>query len=127
MTLKFLVNLMSIVTNNKKASSHWYAQRLTAIMLLLFSSWFVGSLFILQDFQYSTLVDWTDQPLNLLMLFLFSLSLGYHSNLGLEVVIEDYIHKPNKRKILISLVKKFHLILILIIGISLLKIFLGDA
>ena len=118
---------MSIVTNNKKASSHWYAQRLTAIMLLLFSSWFVGSLFILQDFQYSTLVDWTDQPLNLLMLFLFSLSLGYHSNLGLEVVIEDYIHKPNKRKILISLVKKFHLILILIIGISLLKIFLGDA
>jgi len=77
--------------------------------------------------QYLAVLHWASQPLNSFMLFLFSLSLGYHSTLGLEVVAEDYIHESNKRKILTSFIKKFHLILILIIGFSLLKIFLGDA
>ena len=127
MILKPLINLISKSVLIKKASGHWWAQRLTAIMLLLFGSWFLVSLCTLQDLQYLVVLHWASQPLNSFMLFLFSLSLGYHSTLGLEVVAEDYIHESNKRKILTSFIKKFHLILILIIGISLLKIFLGDA
>tara|TARA_B100000959_G_C14901763_1_gene591252 strand:- start:594 stop:977 length:384 start_codon:yes stop_codon:yes gene_type:complete len=127
MILKPLINLISKSVLIKKASGHWWAQRLTAIMLLLFGSWFLVSLCTLQDLQYLAVLHWASQPLNSFMLFLFSLSLGYHSTLGLEVVAEDYIHESNKRKILTSFIKKFHLILILIIGISLLKIFLGDA
>ena len=127
MILKPLINLISKSVLIKKASGHWWAQRITAIMLLLFGSWFLVSLCTLQDLQYLAVLHWASQPLNSFMLFLFSLSLGYHSTLGLEVVAEDYIHESNKRKILTSFIKKFHLILILIIGISLLKIFLGDA
>ncbi len=127
MILKPLINLISKSVLIKKASGHWWAQRITAIMLLLFGSWFLVSLFTLQDLQYLAVLHWASQPLNSFMLFLFSLSLGYHSTLGLEVVAEDYIHEPNKRKVLTSFIKKLHLILILIIGISLLKIFLGDA
>ena len=127
MILKPLINLTSKSVLIKKASGHWWAQRITAIMLLLFGSWFLVSLCTLQDLQYLAALHWASQPLNSFMLFLFSLSLGYHSTLGLEVVAEDYIHESNKRKILTSFIKKFHLILILIIGFSLLKIFLGDA
>ena len=127
MILKPLINLISKSVLIKKASGHWWTQRITAIMLLLFGSWFLVSLFTLQDLQYLAVLHWASQPLNSFMLFLFSLSLGYHSTLGLEVVAEDYIHGPNKRKVLTSFIKKLHLILILIIGISLLKIFLGDA
>ena len=127
MILKPLINLTSKSVLIKKASGHWWAQRITAIMLLLFGSWFLVSLCTLQDLQYLAVLHWASQPLNSFMLFLFSLSLGYHSTLGLEVVAEDYIHESNKRKILTSFIKKFHLILILIIGFSLLKIFLGDA
>jgi len=127
MILKPLINLISKSVLIKKASGHWWAQRITAIMLLLFGSWFLVSLCTLQDLQYLAVLHWASQPLNSFMLFLFSLSLGYHSTLGLEVVAEDYIHESNKRKILTSFIKKFHLILILIIGFSLLKIFLGDA
>ena len=127
MILKPLINLTSKSVLIKKASGHWWAQRITAIMLLLFGSWFLVSLCTLQDLQYLAVLHWASQPLNSFMLFLFSLSLGYHSTLGLEVVAEDYIHESNKRKILTSFIKKFHLILVLIIGFSLLKIFLGDA
>ena len=127
MTLKSLINLTSKGVLLKKASGHWWAQRITAIMLLLFGSWFLVSLCTLQDLQYLAVLHWTSQPLNSFMLFLFSLSLGYHSTLGLEIITEDYIHKPNKRKILISLIEKFHLILVLMMGISLLRILLGDA
>jgi len=126
MTLKFFINLISKRILIKNASGHWWAQRITAIMLLLFGGWFLVSLCTLQDFQYHTVLYWVSQPWNSFVLLLFSSSLSYHSTLGLKIIIEDYIHKSDKRKILISLTEKFHLILILIIGASLLKILLGD-
>jgi succinate dehydrogenase / fumarate reductase membrane anchor subunit len=75
----------------KGAAEHWWMQRLTSIALLPLGLWFAFSLLTLRDFSYATVIDWAQRPFTSIMLILLVLSIGYHSYLGLQVVIEDYV------------------------------------
>ena len=75
----------------KEGAEHWWAQRLTAIALIPIGLWFAWSLATLPDFSYSTLSDWIASPLTTIALLLLVLVLTYHSYLGVQVVIEDYV------------------------------------
>jgi succinate dehydrogenase / fumarate reductase, membrane anchor subunit len=78
----------------KSGFSHWWAQRLTAIALVPLTIWFVVQLLThLLNVSRFGVADWFENPLNAV---LFSALLGamiVHAKLGLQVVIEDYIHK----------------------------------
>ena len=76
----------------KTGSEHWWMQRLTAIALLPLGLWFAISLLLLDDFAYATVVTWVQRPLTGIMLVLTVLAVGYHSHMGVQVVIEDYVH-----------------------------------
>jgi succinate dehydrogenase / fumarate reductase membrane anchor subunit len=59
--------------------------------------WFAISLAALPDHAYTTVLAWAQRPLSSILLVLFVLAAGYHSSLGVQVVIEDYVHaKPMK-------------------------------
>ncbi len=118
-------SLISILFNNnlvKGASAHWWSQRLTALCLIFFGSWFIVSLVMMDNFQFFYIRDWILRPLNSIILVLFGLSLTYHSSLGLDVIIEDYMHQPSQRKLCLNLNKKIHLILSFILIFSLVAI-----
>ena len=80
----------------KEGAGHWWAQRLTAIALVPLGLWFVFSALGLEHGQYEMVRAWIADPAHAILLLLLILALLYHSFLGLQVVIEDYVHGATK-------------------------------
>jgi succinate dehydrogenase / fumarate reductase membrane anchor subunit len=74
------------------AVEHWWLQRLTAIALLPLGLWLCFGLLSLDDFSYASIVAWLQRPIASIMFIFTAVALAYHSHLGLQVVIEDYLH-----------------------------------
>jgi succinate dehydrogenase / fumarate reductase membrane anchor subunit len=74
-----------------EGAHHWRTQRLTALALLLLGPWLVVSLLLLPDFSYMTLRSWAAGLVNGALLLLLLLAACWHSQLGVQVVIEDYV------------------------------------
>ena len=77
----------------KDGVSHWWIQRLTATALMLLTPWFVCLLInhLIGADQYSVR-ETLGQPFTAALLLAYVLSLFWHAQLGLQVVIEDYVH-----------------------------------
>jgi succinate dehydrogenase / fumarate reductase membrane anchor subunit len=76
----------------KEGVAHWWAQRLSAVALLPLIIWFSASLVYLSGANHATVLAWLKTPLApILMVALVSAGF-YHLQLGLQVVIEDYVH-----------------------------------
>lgn len=82
---------------------HWWAQRLTSLALLPLTIWFVVSLLALPSLDYPTVAGWMHGSLTALLLILMVLVGAWHSQLGLRVVIEDYVHGAGSRILLLVL------------------------
>ncbi|TDQ82108.1 succinate dehydrogenase subunit D [Dongia mobilis] len=83
---------------------HWWAQRLTALALIPLSLWFVASVVCMAGADYAAVSQWLSQPFTVGALSLTILAVFYHAVLGLQVVIEDYIHgKALKLVLLVGL------------------------
>jgi succinate dehydrogenase / fumarate reductase membrane anchor subunit len=76
----------------KHGGEHWLKQRLTAIGNLLLTSWFVISLLVLPNFEHATLAQWLAQPVVAVPMILMIANIFWHARLGLQVLIEDYVH-----------------------------------
>lgn len=77
----------------RTGTGHWLAQRLTAIGLVPLGLWFIFSLVSFHEYgSYELVVRWVTEPLNAILLILLVIALVYHSLLGLQVIIEDYVH-----------------------------------
>jgi succinate dehydrogenase / fumarate reductase, membrane anchor subunit len=72
----------------------WWSQRLSALMLVPLTVWFVISLVGLPLNDYAAVSIWIAGGWNPVWLTLLLLSLCWHSRLGVQVVIEDYVHAP---------------------------------
>jgi succinate dehydrogenase / fumarate reductase, membrane anchor subunit len=77
----------------KDGTAHWVAQRVTAIALVPLIVWFVTQLvFILSEADKGEILAWFAHPFNAIMMLLLLCTGMYHARLGIQVVIEDYIH-----------------------------------
>jgi len=71
---------------------HWWAQRMSAMALLPLSLWFIFSLITLTGSDYVAFQAWVSEFGNSVFLVLFLISMFHHAQLGLQVVVEDYVH-----------------------------------
>jgi succinate dehydrogenase / fumarate reductase, membrane anchor subunit len=78
----------------KEGVQHWRLQRLTALALLPLTLWFVMSLLCVFDASHAEAVQWIGQPHVTVLLLALSIALFWHLLLGVQVVIEDYVHTP---------------------------------
>jgi succinate dehydrogenase / fumarate reductase membrane anchor subunit len=76
----------------KEGVEHWWAQRITAIALVPLSLWLVSAVIGLVGADLETVQNWVGRPLPAILLVLLLIALFYHTSLGLQVVIEDYVH-----------------------------------
>ena len=75
----------------KDGTEHWWAQRVTAVALVLLGLWFLGAILMLPGLDHATAAAFVGRPMNGVLLALLVATLAYHSYLGVQVVIEDYV------------------------------------
>lgn len=76
----------------KDGTHHWWLQRVTAVALIPLTVWIVASFVALVGADYETVRAWLALPLVAVLFVLFIATALYHLKLGLQVVIEDYVH-----------------------------------
>jgi succinate dehydrogenase / fumarate reductase membrane anchor subunit len=87
---------------------HWWVQRVTAVALLPLTVWFTASVLGLQLQSYDQVRGWLGQPWVAVLTILLVLTLAWHSKLGVQVVIEDYVHAKGAKTTLLLLSTFIH-------------------
>lgn len=110
----------------KEGVQHFWAQRVSAVALVPLSLWFVFSVAQLPVASYGAIRHWVGAPSVAVMLALFIPTLFYHSMLGIQVVVEDYITGEGRKLVCLLLLKFAHAIAAAAGVFAVLKIALGN-
>ena len=114
MDLRTPLNRARGLGSAKDGLHHWWAQRLTAVALIPLVVWFAISLVMLSGADYAIARAWIGSPIVMVLLILTVVIGLHHGQLGMQVVIEDYVHSDGVK-------------LALIIGIRFVAAFFGLA
>jgi len=109
----------------KDGTHHWWMQRLTAIALVPLAIWFVVSIIALIGKDHAAFKAWAGHPISATLLVLLIAATFHHAQLGVQVVIEDYVHGEGAKLTYILLVKGAALVLAGIGIFSVLRIAFG--
>ncbi|AIT78531.1 succinate dehydrogenase, hydrophobic membrane anchor protein [Novosphingobium pentaromativorans] len=77
----------------KTGAHHWLVQRFTAIGNLLLVLWLAVSILLLPDMSYASVSEWLSTPVPATAMALLVVSTFWHARIGLQVVVEDYVHE----------------------------------
>jgi succinate dehydrogenase / fumarate reductase membrane anchor subunit len=80
----------------KSGVEHWWAERISAVALVPLTLWFVASMIAHTGSDYAGFVAWMKEFPTTILMILLLLVLFYHTALGLQVIIEDYVHSDFK-------------------------------
>ena len=80
----------------KEGGGPWWAERVSTVALVPLTLWFVASIIAHTRSDYAAFVVWLGTPLAAILMTLLLIALFYHAALGLQVVIEDYVHSATK-------------------------------
>tara|TARA_B100000676_G_C18091635_1_gene860492 strand:- start:13681 stop:14061 length:381 start_codon:yes stop_codon:yes gene_type:complete len=109
----------------KNGTHHWWMQRLTAVALVPLVVWFAIALIGLTGDSYEVAIAWMRSPFNAIMMILLIIATFHHMQLGLQVVIEDYIHNEGAKVFLMIGQKLITFVLAIAAGFAVLKIAFG--
>ena len=100
---------------------------MTAVALLILGGWFAIAILQLDNFSHANVIAWIARPFNSVMMLLLALTLSWHSVLGIQVVIEDYVHGAFLKVASLVLAKFVHVFLAIAAVFAVLKIAFGGA
>lgn len=109
----------------REGTGHWWAQRVSAVALTLLGLWFLWSLTRLDGISQAQVMQWIGEPWNSVMLLLLCPTLAWHSSLGIQVIIEDYVHGPLLKVSSLLLNRYVHAFVALAAAYAVLRISLG--
>ena len=104
---------------------HWWIERLTSISTLLLFFWLGASLLTLPALDHQTIVGWLSSPTAAVPMLLLIVSTFWHLKLGMQVVIEDYVHDAGWKLFSIVLLKFFTILLAALAIFAVLKVAFG--
>lgn len=84
-------------------TGHWWVQRVTSVALLPLTAWFAISLLVRSLQSYDAMRGWLAQPWVALLTILLALTIAWHSKLGVEVIVEDYVHSKGAKTAMLLL------------------------
>ena len=109
----------------KTGYHHWWAQRITALALVPLTLWFVINIVALNGAPHAAVVTWLANPFTLVLMLALIGALFHHMQLGLQVVIEDYVHAERCRVVVLLAMKGAVYLLGLAAAVAALKMGLG--
>jgi succinate dehydrogenase / fumarate reductase membrane anchor subunit len=110
----------------RAGSKHWWAQRLTSVALVPLTLWFIWSVMRLTGASQGDVADWLASPVRLALLLALIVATFHHLQLGLQVVIEDYVPQEGVKLATVLAVKGLCVLLALICVISALTLGLNS-
>jgi len=102
--INFIDNV-SLDFNMKNYASKWIMQRLTAVILIPLTFWFVYQCVILSSYEYDQIRTFFFSKINASLFFILIMSMLYHAKLGNDTIVEDYVTSHNLKiitKLIIS-------------------------
>lgn len=111
----------------KSGVHHWWLQRLSSLALVPLTVWFTVSLLSLPSLDHVTVVTWMAQSWTALLLILLVLVATWHSQLGVRVVVEDYVHNIGLRTLTLVTLTFIHTFLAVAGVFAILKVAFGGA
>ena len=109
----------------KEGVHHWWMQRLTSVALVPLTVWFVVSLLSLPSLDRATVVAWMGQLWTAVFLILLVLTAAWHSQLGMRVVVEDYVHGSGAKALGLAVLTFFHVLVAVAGVLAVLKVAFG--
>lgn len=106
----------------KSGVHHWWAERVTSIALIPLTLWFVWSVIRLLGAPHEAIGDWMASPVTIVLMLSLVLVTFHHMQLGLQVVIDDYVHVETTRFALVLVVKGVAAFLALLCVVSILRL-----
>ena len=109
----------------KDGTHHWWAQRLTAVALVPLTIWFAVAVAGMAGTDYATAAAWVSSPVNTILLLLLIAATFHHLQLGVQVVVEDYMHAEGVKIATLMLVKFASAILAVACAYAVLRVAFG--
>lgn len=109
----------------KEGVSHWWLQRLTAMALIVLVIWFVCMLLTLLQADYASARAMLARPWNAVLMIAFTSTMFWHAVLGLQVVIEDYVHTRWVEITALVLIRFLAVLFALACALAVLRVALG--
>jgi len=104
---------------------HWWHLRTTSAALVLLGVWFLFSVLTLPDLGHKTVTAWIARPFTAVMLLLFVVAATWHSALGVQVVVEDYVRGKGARVLTLVVLRFLHIGIGVAAAFSILRLALG--
>jgi len=92
-----------VKVSEKHGAGEWLAERLTSLILIPLTLWGLWSGFVLSGGGYQGALTWIASPINAVLLAVTLLVTAWHMYMGLKVILDDYIHRPSSRSLLLGL------------------------
>jgi succinate dehydrogenase / fumarate reductase membrane anchor subunit len=109
----------------KDGVQHWWSQRLTAIALVPLGLWFVATVVAMAGADHQAFSAWLSSPLVAALMLLLIVATFWHAYLGIQVVIEDYVHRGAVKWTLLIAARFACILLGLVAVVAVLKVALG--
>lgn len=106
----------------KDGTGHWWMQRLTALALVPITVWFVISVIGMAGASYAEFSAWLANPLVAGLFLILIAATFYHAVLGLQVVVEDYLHNEGVKIATLLVIKAAAVLLGLTAALSVLRL-----
>ena len=110
----------------KDGTRHWWMQRITAIALIPLVVWLTGSLVAIGAADHAQTVSWIRSPAVSVALLLTIAAAFHHAQLGMQVIIEDYVEAEWKKLAAVIAVKLAAVAVAATAAFSVLEIALGS-
>ena len=127
MSLRTPLSVVRGLGSAKEGVNHWWWQRLTAVAMIPLALWFVFSVAALSGAEHSTVKLWMQSPVVAALLILFVSVVFYHAQLGMQVVIEDYVHAEWLKHVCLLTLKFTAVFLTVVAVVVILQVALGSA
>jgi succinate dehydrogenase / fumarate reductase membrane anchor subunit len=112
--------------STRQGGHHWLLERLTSVALVPLTLWFIVAAVGLSGAGYAEVRAWLAGPFNTTAMLLFILALFWHAQLGVQVIIEDYVHHETIKLVSLMLLKFAAIALGLACAVAVLKVSLGS-
>ncbi|MBO0711314.1 MAG: succinate dehydrogenase, hydrophobic membrane anchor protein [Acetobacteraceae bacterium] len=89
----------------KSGSGHWWAERVTALALVPLTLWFICAAVRLLGASHDEVLAWIANPFVIVGLIALLLATFHHIQIGLQAVVDDYVHVEGVRLVLLLLIK----------------------